>query len=420
MTQHRLTIIYGQSGVGKSSIIQAGLIPILQQKPIGTRDILPILIQVYPDWLTEFARCLCEGLKEVRDIDLSGRLDEVGTIIAELNENGERELLTVLIFDQFEEFFFVYKDPKQRLPFYDFLRDCLNTPYVKVILSLREDYLHYLLEFNRLTMLEVINNNILDKLILYYLGNFSPVDAKSIIQSLTAQSQFFLEAALLDELVNDLAGKLGEVRPIELQVVGMQLQTEKIKTLEQYRAGGPKEALVGRFLTEVVKDCGSANEQIAKLILYLLTDENNTRPLKTRADLELELEVKAETLDLVLEILVRSGLVLKVPASPADRYQLVHDYLVSFVRQEQSDQLIKELEKEREQRKLTEAKLNQVLKQQLRSARRATFTLAGFLVTIGGIAIISSLVGINTYITTLSLSSSEKTELDSTSNFRRT
>jgi ATP-dependent Clp protease ATP-binding subunit ClpA len=50
---HKLTVIQGQSGVGKSSILQAGLIPALKQKAIGTRDVLPVLQQVYPDWIRE-------------------------------------------------------------------------------------------------------------------------------------------------------------------------------------------------------------------------------------------------------------------------------------------------------------------------------------------------------------------------------
>ena len=384
MGQHdrKLTIIHGQSGVGKSSILQAGLIPALKQRSIGIRDVLPVLQQVYPDWIIELGNCLRDAISDLPRIPYEGRsyeysppqtgdVDGEKSILNQLEKHDDYNLLTVLIFDQFEEFFFIYKDPSNRRRFYEFLRACLDIPYIKVILSLREDYLHYLLECNnRLADFDVINNNILDKDILYYLDNFSLEDAKLIIQNLTQKSQLVLEAPLIDELVKDLARDLGEVRPIELQIVGAQLQTEKITKLEQYQQHGPKENLVGRFLEEIVQDCGSDNEQIAKLVLYLLTDENNTRPLKTRADLELELDVKTEKFDLVLEILVRSGLVLRVPASPADRYQLVHDYLVPFVRQQQSARLIAELEKEREQRKLTEAKLNEVLKQQLLETRR--------------------------------------------------
>ncbi|MEH1965752.1 nSTAND1 domain-containing NTPase [Nostoc sp.] len=400
-SDRKLTIIHGQSGVGKSSILQAGLIPALKQKSIATRDVVPVLQQVYPDWIGELNNrlrdALCYLSSEVRGEAYSPPLLEQGlgvsSILNQLAKHDDYNLLTVLIFDQFEEFFFIYKDPTSRRPFYAFLRECLDIPFVKVILSLREDYLHYLLECNnRLANFEVINNNILDKDILYFLDNFSVDDAKKIIQTLTEKSQLVLEGSLINELVNDLARDLGEVRPIELQVVGAQLQTEKITKLEQYQQHGPKENFVGRFLEEIVKDCGSDNEQIAKLVLYLLTDENNTRPLKTRADLELELDIKAEKLDLVLEILIKSGLVLRVPASPADRYQLVHDYLVPFVRQQQSARLIAELEKEREQRKLTEAKLNEVLQQQLLETRRGLVWKVALGAIAGGLAIFLPLV----------------------------
>lgn len=437
-SDHKLTVIQGQSGVGKSSLVQAGLIPALKQKAIGTRDVVPVLQQVYTDWVRELGKRLAEALVEsgklesdltpqphreqgkgesgspllVGDRSFSEELGE-RSILDQLRKNADQNLLTVLIFDQFEEFFFVCKDPIQRLPFYEFLRDALDVPYAKIILSLREDYLYFLLECNdRIISLDIINNNILDKTILYYLGNFSVEDAKSVIQNLTELTQFPLEPALIDALVQDLAGELGEVRPIELQVVGAQLQTEKITKLEQYQKYGPKEKLVERFLEEVVKDCGPGNEQIAKLVLYLLTDENNTRPLKTRSDLELELDVSSEKLDLVLEIFVKSRLVFQVPALPVDRYQLVHDYLVAFVRQQQSARLIAELEKEREQRKLSEARLNQVLKQQLRAARRATITLAGLLVTIGGVALIATVAGINLYLTNLSTSSAQNSQIE--------
>ncbi|WP_414567309.1 eIF2A-related protein [Nostoc sp. CCY 9925] len=419
MAQHdrKLTIIHGQSGVGKSSILQAGLIPALKQRSIGIRDVLPVLQQVYPDWIIELGNRLRDALADLPRIPYEGRSYEYSPIqtgdieaqkciIEQLKKHEDYNLLTVLIFDQFEEFFFIYKDPSSRRKFYEFLRECLDIPYVKVILSLREDYLHYLLECNnRLANFDVINNNILDKDILYYLDNFSLEDAKLIIQNLTQNSQLVLETLLIDELVKDLARDLGEVRPIELQVVGAQLQTEKITKLEQYQQHGPKENFVGRFLEEIVKDCGTDNEQIAKLVLYLLTDENNTRPLKTRADLELELDVKTEKLDLVLEILVQSGLVLRVPASPTDRYQLVHDYLVPFVRQQQSARLIAELEKEREQRKLTEAKLNEVLKQQLLETRQGLLWKVTLGTISGALAIFLPLVLVsqnNTQLTSMS------------------
>uniref|UniRef100_A0A8J6ZUS6 Novel STAND NTPase 1 domain-containing protein n=1 Tax=Desmonostoc muscorum LEGE 12446 TaxID=1828758 RepID=A0A8J6ZUS6_DESMC len=359
-TEHKLTVIHGQSGVGKSSILQGGLIPALQQQAIGERDALPILLRVYTDWVGMLGQSLARVFEEVRGNKLSVNLDSSAAILEQLRKNADRNLLTVLMFDQFEEFFFVYVDQSQRRVFYEFLRVCLDIPFLKIVLSLREDYLHYLLELDRLFDLSVINNNILDKNIRYYLGNFSPADAKAVVQSLTERSHFCLETDLIDELVQDLAGDLGEVRPIELQIVGTQLQTEKITTLEKYRQFGTKEKLVERFLEEVIHDCGTENEQVARLVLYLLTDENGTRPLKTRAELVADLVAEVEKLDLVLEIFVASRLVLLLPESPADRYQLVHDYLVSFIRQQQDNGILAELNREREQRLQAEERIKTV------------------------------------------------------------
>ncbi|NEO98812.1 MAG: hypothetical protein F6K58_09070 [Symploca sp. SIO2E9] len=368
----KLTVIHGQSGVGKSSLVQAGLIPTLKQQPLGTREVLPVLQQVYSDWIPKLGKCLAQALVETQncsclpssteepspypgitlscDFDNMSEpvtLDSTTAILQQLQRNAANHFLNVLIFDQFEEFFLINKDPAQRKIFYDFLRDCLEISYVKVILSLREDHLSYLLECTRYTNLEILNNDILDRNILFYFGNFSPLNAKSIIKNFTKQANFHLEPELIDELVKDLAEELGEVRPIELQVVGAQLQAEEITTLAKYRRFGPKAKLVERFLEQVIKDCGPENENVARLVLYLLTDENGTRPFKHRQELEQSLSelAEAEKLDLVLEILVKSGLVVILPEVQTERYQLVHDYLVVFIRKQQN--LLSRLQKQR-------------------------------------------------------------------------
>ena len=500
---YKLIVIHGQSGVGKSSLVNAGLMPALKNKAIGTQDYLPVVMRVYTNWVEELGNLLggseewgvCRdaihrvspewgesepqrsaselgtsaselgtstselgtstselgtstseletSTSELRTStselgtstselktstsELGTSTSELGTpqyLISKLKENEQHNLRTVLIFDQFEEFFFVYTEPAQRKQFFEFLGECLNVLSVKVILSLRVDYIHYLLECNDLSSLKIIGNDILSNNVLYKLGNFSPADAKSIIQRLTENTSFHLEPALVEQLVQDLAGELGEVRPIELQVVGAQLQTENITTLAEYRQRGTKDELVKRYLNEVVNDCGEENQQAADILLYLLTDEKGTRPLKTRAELERDLmpyfseipptplkkgglisstpllrgspqargsktpflrgspqaggskarEKQASEiskLDLVLEIFVQSGLVVLLPENPADRYQLVHDYIATFIRQQQEPklkQVMAELEKEREQRKLSEAKLNNFLKRALFSS----------------------------------------------------
>ncbi|MDF5706250.1 MAG: AAA family ATPase [Nostoc sp. S4] len=444
----KLIVIHGQSGVGKSSLVNAGLVPALKNQAIGIQDNLPVAMRVYTNWVEELGRVLgrdeaggrgqgaggelelqflsseaqrssseaqrsalegqlsssegqlssseaqlspsegqlssseaqrspSEGQSSALEGQLSpsegqrsaSELETLQYLISRLKENEQRNLRTVLIFDQFEEFFFIYTEPAQRKQFFEFLGECLNVLSLKVILSLRVDYIHYLLECNDLPSLKIISNDILSNNVLYKLGNFSPDDTKSIIQRLTENTSFRLEPALVEQLVQDLAAELGEVRPIELQVVGAQLQTENITTLAEYQQRGIKDELVKRYLDEVVNDCGVENQQVAELLLYLLTDEKGTRPLKTRAELERDLQALAadattdgNKLDLVLEIFVKSGLVVLLPENPFDRYQLVHDYIALFIRQQQQpklNELMAELDKERKQHLLTEEELKQ-------------------------------------------------------------
>ncbi len=282
---YKLMIVHGSSGVGKSSLINAGLVPALESRIIAAREALPIVQKAYRDWVSELERHLKEALTNRQigrstssqealdwrqtvepsvpnesatpststDTSLSVALSIAQTamhqapsptlsqspipsfqplisnprlqkILKQLRLAAERKLLIVIIFDQFEEFFFACTSLDKRREFYEFLAQCLNLPFLKIILSLREDYLHYLLECERYCNLNTINNNILDRQLRYHLGDLSPNDARNVISTLAAVSQFQLEESLIAALVRDLAGTAGTVRLIELQVVGQQLQ----------------------------------------------------------------------------------------------------------------------------------------------------------------------------------------------------
>lgn len=391
-SDQKLIVIHGPSGVGKSSTVNAGLVPALQNHAIGDQIAVPVVLQVYTDWVRELGKSLNLAISHLQGnaaitpdvLQAIATPISVGDILKQLHQNANNHLITVLIFDQFEEFFFGCTDRHQKQQFDQFLSDCLHVPFVKVILSLREDYLHQLLEFKHLSNLEAINNNILDKNIRYQLNNFSAKDATAIIQKLTARADSHLEAELIAALVADLSTEMGEIRPIELQVVGAQLQDEGITNLSQYQQYRPNK-LIERYIKALIKDCGPENERAALLVLYLLTDESSQRPFKTRAELAAELaELEdAHKLELVLSILVSSGLVVLFPDVP-ERYQLIHDYLVDLIRylqaqesslqaqlnqlrhkveqsQTEIERLKRELSQKKQQNKLTETQPQQGL-----------------------------------------------------------
>ncbi|MFN6158524.1 MAG: hypothetical protein ACK46N_08550, partial [Dolichospermum sp.] len=343
----KLIIIHGQSGVGKSSLVNAGLVPALQNRSVGDQIAIPVVVQLYRNWLKELEKSLTKAMLKMANksaIEIESPTDtqpdmNVDIIYQKLRKNADNHLITVLIFDQFEEFFFGDTDCHKKQEFDKFISDCLTISFVKVILTLREDYLHRLLDFKYVSSIEAVNNNILSKNIRYQLNNFSPENARQLIENLTErshklhqQSQLKLEPALIDALLADLSSEVGEVRPIELQLVGAQLQAKCITTLAQYQPYRPKK-LIQEYIQELIKECGQENERSALLVLYLLTDENHKRPFKTYAELKVELSELGDSsnLDLILSILVNSGLVVIFHNSPK-QYQLIHDYLVDLIR----------------------------------------------------------------------------------------
>ncbi|MEA5477179.1 WD40 repeat domain-containing protein [Pseudanabaena galeata UHCC 0370] len=414
--RYPLTVIHGDSGAGKSSILIGGLVPALRTKgSIDGRKVLVFAIKNYKDWSAEVKDKLQKYFGDRRpDLDP----------IQHFKRNIDENYLTVLIFDQFEDFFFKKEDFRDRLPFYKFLKACLHTDFVRVVLSLREDYLHYLLECDRAVDLEKVENDILGKQVRYYLGDFTQDQARQVIEALTRRSQLRLEPELIDRLVTDLSGEQLRILPIELQVVGAQLESEvpPIANLREYLAltgdthRKPSEVLVERWLENVVRDCGVGNKELAERVLYALTGNEEKRPQKTQAELALELlgefsgdglgfrsplpplqrgaldssdslRVRspltplqrgaldslgsidnsvplskgdaegrgieplneAENLSLVLAVLVGSGLAFRVSSSPDDRFQLIHDYLVSFIRKKYVFGMAEELRMTKEQ-----------------------------------------------------------------------
>ncbi|NEO52859.1 MAG: hypothetical protein F6K54_07045 [Okeania sp. SIO3B5] len=362
----KVIVIYGVSGVGKSSLIKAGLVPSLEQEFIGLEKFIPVYIRSYTNWLEELGKKLKKALAK-NGINLTNPLNSSEFILEQLQKSQSQNLRFVLIFDQFEEFFFIADTEALRNELFEFLGKCLDIITLKVIFSLRQDYIHLLL--NRPGMTK-ISDDILSKNVLYEITNFSVDTAKSLIDKLTQQSNLRLEEDLIEELVKDLGEKDDQIRPIELQVVGAQLQQEKIINLEQYQKCGSKEELVKRYLKSVVQDCGRENEKLANLILFLLTNEKDNRPLKTRFALEKELKdlgenltLGTENLDLVLEILVASRLVFEIPENPENSYQLVHDYLVYFIREAHASRFLEQLETSKEINRQTEAELQETRQQ---------------------------------------------------------
>jgi tetratricopeptide (TPR) repeat protein len=150
---HKIVLLYSQSGAGKTSLLNAGLTPLLQEEGFQVFPVArvaggipgalnvesvpnPYALNVLLSWSEQDG-----GLepKQLASISLNQFLQR--------NRSSQgadrRDSVRVLLFDQFEELFTCYPERwKERAEFVDQLAEALRADdYLRVVLGMREEYL---------------------------------------------------------------------------------------------------------------------------------------------------------------------------------------------------------------------------------------------------------------------------------------
>jgi len=260
----RLLLMFGKSGTGKTSLLRALLVPGLRR-----RDLLPIYIRLNcpSEDLVESVLAQVEAACEVPGVDLTpGDHSHLWLYFkTAVFSRGDALVRPVLIFDQFEEAFTRQQAPaRERLAAQlgELLGDglpaalreqfagkerppcSLRPPAVKVILSLREDYLGQLQALTdcipglfqsrfRLTPLdrEAARAAIVEP-------------ARLSSSSQLASEPFELEPAAVEQTLDFLASSEGEIEPFQLQLLCQRVEAEVLKRQQ----AGRQEVRVGSEL----------------------------------------------------------------------------------------------------------------------------------------------------------------------------
>ena len=137
LKQTRLVLLYGSSGTGKTSLIQAGL-----PKVFKVTDWFKVSVRRKDD----INKSLQESIKRsLGGEELNGSLTQD---LLQLHES--RWIPIYLVFDQFEEIFTLGNE-SERVAFFTQIQEILNAKIpVKIILSMREEYIGHLYDYEPL------------------------------------------------------------------------------------------------------------------------------------------------------------------------------------------------------------------------------------------------------------------------------
>ncbi len=391
-----LTVLFGKSGLGKTSLLQAGLFPLLRRS-----EYLPVLVRLdqgatSPELPAQVAALLREAADEA-----SLEVEEPGAG-ATLWEHFHRlrvwsprnRLITpVLVFDQFEEVFTLGRGDRRVAAFLEELADLVenqiprvvrrlleesgetlpfsyNQTRWRVVLSLREDFLPQLedlrpalpsLARNRFRLRGLSGQAALEAVLGPAIGLIQPDVAAAVVQ--------FVAAARVDAAAKAVGNAAPEVEPSLLDLVCHELNQRRIeRQLPEITAD-----LLAEQKQEILWDFYQRNVADLRPDVRVFIEERLLTASGYRSTVAVEDALRFPAVDReVLERLIGRRLLRIEERLGIPHVELVHDVLTEVVLQS------------RQRRRQREA--------QRRRFRKAVFVAGLFAllaVTFGGVALMS-------------------------------
>ena len=341
----RLTLLYGQSGVGKSSLLHAGVVPRLRDEP-------DIAVVVFRSWGGDPVAGLCAAIRAAAGLEPSAGEPALAETIVACTQRLGCDLVVIL--DQFEEYF-VYH-PQDDGTFAAEFPQAVNQAdlVVSFLVSIREDALARLDRFKGR-----IPNLFGNYLRVDRLGRKAGRDA--IVRPLEEyegrvagdermQIEPQLVEAVLDQVrvgnvelgqtgagVIDGAGaRESRIEAPYLQLVLTRLWEEesaagsRVLRLETLDRLGGAARIVPAHLDAAMANLSGPERDVAARVLHFLVTPSGTKIAHRASDLAEYAKVSADVVGLLLDHL--GGPQARILRGTGDgRYEIYHDVLAAAI-----------------------------------------------------------------------------------------
>lgn len=242
LREHRFVALVGASGVGKSSLLHAGLIPAVRRGALG-------------------------GPGAATVVALTPGDAPLASLAAALAAGPPRPAL--LVVDALEEAFTLCADDAERTAFLDALLDAAGRPGSHVVVALRADV------YGRIAGHERLASAVADGQ--HLLGHLGPSAVRRAVLEPAAAAGLTVEPALVETVVGDFAGS-----PEALPLLGFALREvwrrrrDHTLTLRDYEDAGGLRGTLERRAEEVMSELSGAEMRIAREVLLRLVQPGET------------------------------------------------------------------------------------------------------------------------------------------------
>jgi len=319
----RLLVLFSPSGSGKTSMINAGVRPRLEEMGYKT---------IYTRLESEPISAVCRAVANALDFHCEEEATNLYEFLKTAAKKSDKPL--VIFLDQFEEFFTVFRDEhKKRKEFIDQLAKIKYDDQLPVfiVLSLREDYFVNLHEF-REAIPSIFQNNANLRL-----ENFSDEEARrAIVEPLKAVNSG-IEPELVEVLIKDLRNGKAGIEPITLQIVCHTLWDRKsaddsLLILKDYEYCGRSKNILANHVKNILKLIPKRQQGFAVKIFEVLKTGDKTKRYLSLDELQEELKIKQmNRLKNMLSKLTELRLLRCEDKAGLKWYEFKHEYLISEI-----------------------------------------------------------------------------------------
>ncbi len=338
IAEHPVTVLCGPDGVGKSSVLRAGVAAAMlaEEKESSDRPAaIPVVVSCTGDPADDLRRAVAATLHD-RGWLSSPQLAADGFVEAMVEAAEVGQCGFVALIDHVTHLF-VRRGPATRRGFADLMAACAERlgERWRVCLAIRDEFLAYLVD------LQEYWPGLLDRVL--RLGRLGSQDVVDAILKPGPAFYCYPENDLAERVAADLDD--GGILPAHVQIIMDRLYESRSwgshsLTAKMYEQLGGAEAILAECVDYPLSQLGQGDRRAARTILKRLVGSQRTTVPKPIDRLVPETRLPKETAERVLARLVDLRLVRAVGREGRRQYELIHPYLAEEIGAWLSDRLV--------------------------------------------------------------------------------